>query len=171
MPQYGKGKTQRNIIQLRDAAWNFAYTILWNGQQFSPAEIEASKTQLFHYFKEAGNKRKAFIAFCERTILTDKYITAQPQRYVPEPSVWLNRNYPHGFAGTKSWYQQVEAKRKEIPGYLKHISVMASHYYRYSVKQSAGTFLSCRKKLLALNAQTLLQQFNNVIVHYSFLMQ
>lgn len=167
-PQYGKEKKQTDTTGLTDAAWNFAYTILWYGQQFTNEEIERAKFYLHQYFKEAANKKKAFTAFCERIILTNKYISAQPQRYVPAPSVWLNRHYQHGFAGTKSWYQQVEAKRSKIPGYLKHISIMARHYYLYCFNQSASAFHSCRKKLLALNAKILLQQFCNVIVHYNY---
>jgi hypothetical protein len=168
-PEYGKRRARVNITQLKDAAWSFAYTFLWNGEQLPAEEIERAKIHLLNYFKENGNKKKAFIEFCERIVLAGKYIAAQPQQIVPTPSVWFNKHYQHGFTATKNWHTEVVSKRKEIPRYLKHISVVARHYYLYTLTQSAATYTSCHRKLLALNAKNLLQQFNNAIVHLSYL--
>ena len=167
----GKVGKRTNIYFLKDFAWNFARTILWREQQFSDEEIKLAKAHILTYFREASHKKKAFIAFCERIILTDKFITAEPQRFVPNPSVWFNRNYEHGFAGTKSWYLRVESKRTEVPGYLKHITVIANHYYMYALQPSEQIFKSCREKLLELNAKGVLQHFYNTIIHFNFLMQ
>ena len=166
LPAQAPGTTKIN--RLVEAAWNFAHAILWKDLQFAPSEIEDAKTHIRYYFMEADNKKNAFLAFCERIILTDKYIRAGEGRYVPSPSVWFNRYFEHGFRGTKSWYRSVEAKRKEVPSYLKHFSILARHYYAYVLRQTPGTIQSCRHKLLLLNAKSMLQIFYNTIVHFNY---
>ena len=169
-PQQNRKQPESDTCKLSDAAWNFAHTILWPEQEFSKGDLNSVMTSIHSYFELAGDKKKAFTIFCERIVLTHKFVSAQPNRFVPNPAVWFNRNYAHGFAGTKSWYQQVQLKREDIPGYLQHISVIASHYLDYTLKPSQKVFHSCRKKLLALKANSLLQHFYNAIIHLSYSM-
>jgi len=159
---------QLTADKLSHAAWNFAHTILWPEQEFSREDLSRAMESIHSYFEEAKDKRRGFTVFCERIVLTHKFVSAGSCRFVPNPSVWFNRNYEHGFAGTKSWHQQVELKREDIPGYLQHISVIASYYLEYTLKPSSKVFHKCRKKLLALNAAGLLQHFYNAIIHLTY---
>ena len=170
LPEKGK-QAELNTAILSGAAWNFAHSVLWPEQEFSKEVLSRVMVSIHCYFHEAIDKKKAFTGFCERIILTHKFITAQTARFVPNPSVWFNRNYEHGFAGTKSWYQQVQLKREDVPGYLQHISVIANHYFDYTLKPSVKTFQSCRKKLLELKANSLLQYFYNAIIHLTYSMK
>jgi hypothetical protein len=102
-----------------EPAWNIAHTLLWPEQPFSEDETEHAKRYIQSYFDQSANRQLAFSAFCERIILTQKYLSASPSRFVPNPSVWFNPLYQYGFAGTKSWYLSVQKKRDEIPGYLQ----------------------------------------------------
>lgn len=167
MPPKREKKKICNMYFLKDAAWHFAHAVLWGQHQFSEEEITAAKACILDYFRETTHTKKAFVAFCERVILTEKYLSADKSRYVPNPSVWLNKNYQHGFAGTKSWYQGIEAKRVEVPGYLKHLTLAATYFLSYVRKPSAEILKSCRNKLLALNAKNVLQHFYNSIVHFN----
>ncbi|MFI5195720.1 MAG: hypothetical protein ACHQD8_01400 [Chitinophagales bacterium] len=164
------GKTIKTTIESYcEGAWSFANTVLWPEQSFPKDELQLALQYIRHYFELARDKKKAFVAFCERIILTKRYITAQPGRFLPAPSVWFNYYYAHGFTGTKSWLEQIQAKRKDIPGYLQHISTVAEYYLLYIQRPSAKTFNSCRKKLLALKAYSLLQFFYNAILHFSYI--
>lgn len=158
-------RTKHNLFALRDAAWQFAYAVLWKDQEFEEDELRRVKEYILAYLREAPHRKKAFIAFCERVILTEKYTTAKAGRYVPAPGVWFNRKYQYGFVGTKSWYLSIEYKRGEVPGYLQHLTVLANAYYLYALYPSANVFQSCRKKLISLNAKSVLQHFCNAIVH------
>lgn len=148
---------------LRDIAWSFADALLWRELTLPEEEITLAKSQILHLFKNAPHRKKAIIAFCERIILADKYRVAHPNTEIPMPCVWFNPSYHHGFAETKSWYEYIQFQRTKIPGYLKHISIMANHYFMYALNPSPALFQNCRKKLLALNAKSLLQQFYNAI--------
>lgn len=169
--QPGRKRQAVAIDKLSNAAWNFAHTILWPQQTFSKEDLERTLESIQSYFELATDKKKAFTSFCERIILTDRYVSARTERYVPNPSVWFNRNYEFGFAGTKSWYQRLQLQREEIPGYLQQSSIIASCYLDYSLKPSAKVFTRCRKKLLELKAYKLLQYFYNSIIHLNYSIQ
>jgi hypothetical protein len=170
--QAGKDKAvQTELSKYVQAAWSFAYTILWQEQQFPKNEIDLARQHIQHYFECATNKKIAFTAFCERILLTNRFLSADRSRFVPLPSIWLNRNYEHGFAGTRSWFQKIQLKRQDVPGYLQHISTIAEQYRQYALKPSAKVFNTCRKKLLELKAYGLLQYFYNSIIHLNYINQ
>jgi hypothetical protein len=150
---------------LSHAAWNIARVLLWPEQKIAKEEEEGARQFINYYFEFATDRRTAFVAFCERVVLTQKYVAASPIRYVPSPSLWLNPYYQYGFAGTKKWFRDVQAKRLEVPGYMKHVSIMAHYYMCYALRPSHRTFHKCRKKLLKLRAFTLLQSFYHIISH------
>ncbi|MBS1773415.1 MAG: hypothetical protein JST82_11205 [Bacteroidetes bacterium] len=152
-----------------NAAWSFAYALLWHEQAFNKDEINRAKQHINCYFEFATDKKTAFIAFCERVVLANRFIQAEQSRYVPLPSIWLNRHYEHGFAGTKSWLQRIQIKRQEIPNYLQHISVVAEQYRQYVLNSSVKSFTACRKKLTELKAYGLLQYFYNAIIHLHYI--
>ena len=171
VPSGQAGKEQTELAKYIQAAWSFAYCILWQEQQFPKGETERAKQHIQHYFECAADKKTAFKAFCERIVLTNRFLSAEKSRFVPLPSIWLNRNYEHGFAGTKSWFQNIQVKRQEVPGYLQHISVIADQYLQYTLRPSAKVFNTCRRKLLELKACGLLQHFYNSIIHLNYINQ
>lgn len=167
-PANGKGYGQRrmNVYYLSVVTWNFAHSILWSEQKFSDEEKRVVKEHLISYFRDAPHRKKAFLSFCERIILTRNYITSRGTT-LPAPAVWLDPNYYQGFPETKGWYEAIEATRRNTPGHLKHYTVMANHYYLYSLKPSKSIIRQCRAKLMELNANSLVELFYNAIVHFN----
>jgi hypothetical protein len=159
---------KKELEQYVLAAWNFAQTLLWKEQLFQKDEVERAQAHIQEYFECAKDRKAAFTAFCERVLLTSRYLNANKSRYVPFPSIWFNRNYPHGFAGTKSWYQKVQLQRQDVPGYLQHLTTIADYYRQYAFRPSSAIFLKCRKKLIELKATSLLQHFYNCIIHLNY---
>ncbi len=157
------------LSQYVASAWNFAQTLLWKERLFPKEEIESAQAHIQNYFECAKDRKAAFVAFCERVLLTSRYLAANKARFVPLPSIWFNRNYPHGFAGTRSWYQNIQLQRQDIPGYLQHLTVLAEHYRQYAFKPSSKVFNACRKKLIGLNANSLLQHFYNCVIHLNYI--
>lgn len=162
-----RGRTE--IIEYCRGAWSFAHTILWPEQQFDADELSRAKVCLQHYFDNSTDEKKAFIAFCQRVILTHRYISAQPGRFVPNPSIWLNVNYQEGFVGTLAWLRNIEKKREEIPGYLQHILTAAEQFVAYVEHPTKISFNTCRKKLLEQSAKSLLQFYYNAVLHFNYI--
>jgi len=162
-----RGKSE--FMEYCKGAWSFASTVLWSEQQFKEKELEMTRVWIQTYFENAVDPKKAFIAFCERVILTSRYINAEPGRYVPSPSVWFNKDYPHGFPGTKLWYYQIKQKRLTVPGYLQHISTLAEYYAKYVINPTKQNFITGRKKLLEQNGNSLLLFFYKSILHFNYI--
>lgn len=153
---------------LVSGAWNFARSALWPTRHFTRPEEDEVKKYIRDYLSAATKKRRAFTALCQRVMLTQKYIAAAPNRYVPDPAVWFNRSYPFGFAGTLLWFRNVERRRKEVPGYLAHFETLANGYYEYVFKPSPQVFGKCRNALLKREAHSLLQLFYNSVAQASY---
>lgn len=106
------------IRLLTDATWDFGHKILWNEFPFREAEVELSKMYIREYYHEipAGifteTAHKHFTAYCERILLAKEYVNRFSHRYIPHPCLWLNKENPKGFAGTKEWYLRNLERRK-----------------------------------------------------------
>lgn len=165
-------KTTNNtppIDQLTNAAWQFAYAALWQEQAFFPKEIERVKKEIGDYFLLSSDIQKAFIALCERVVLTNRYLASEKSRYLPHPSIWFNKNYQFGYAGTLSWYHRVQTKRLEIPNYNEGIKTLAQYYWQYTRTPSNKIVTACRKKLHLLNEYGLVQIFYYAVIYSQIL--
>ncbi len=106
------------IRLLVNATWDFAHNILWGGYPFSKTEIALAKLYIQEYYEEipaeefTATAHKHFTAYCERVLLAKEYVNRFSHRYIPHPCIWLNKENPKGFAGTKAWYLRNLEKRK-----------------------------------------------------------
>lgn len=168
-PYYGKdADALASIDKLSNAAWEFAYSALWPEERLTRTEVEATKEYIREYFHAAKSNHRAFIAMIQRIVLTRNYLNHSEERTLPDPSIWFNRRYPFGFAGTLPWLRGVEEQRAEVPGYLNHILALAEGYYRYARKPSPKNFERCRCALLSRHAHSLLQILYSTIAHTTF---
>ena len=169
-PQKKKGEKQAHSIEkLTNAAWQFAYAALWQEESFYAKEIERVKQEIAEYFRLCTDPQKAFIALCERVILTNRYLAFEQSRYLPHPSIWFNRNYQFGYAGTLSWYHKLQLKRQEIPNFQEGIITLAQYYWQYTNKPANRTFATCRKKLLQFKEYGLIHIFYYSIIYSQIL--
>ena len=156
------------LEKLVNTAWKFSHCALWPEQEIDLVEEEATRDYIREYFTASTDKKRAYTALIQRVVLTQKYIRRDRERFLPQPSVWFNRRYPFGFAGTLAWLQRVEQQRKEVPGYLAHIEALAHGYYDYMVRPSLRRFNRCRDKMLRHRATSLLQLFYNTVIHLNY---
>jgi hypothetical protein len=111
-------KTQADpaVELLTNATWNFAHSVLWNGYPFSKETVAISKKFIREYY-EAIPKEKLryehvyFSRYCQRVVLAKTYVNRHAGRYIPHPTIWLNRNNLKGFAGTKAWLERINERR------------------------------------------------------------
>lgn len=157
-PFYHCEKAEANDIKkLSNAAWEFARYTLWQGDQLSTNEVALTKAYIEEYFTEATDKKRAFTALCQRVLLAQRYVNRSDERFVPLPSVWFNRYYRYGFAGTLDWLYNVELQRRKTPGYLAHIETLADDYYTYATKSGKKPFSISRNKLLYYHATSIIK--------------
>lgn len=142
-----------------NAAWNFAYSSLWNSTQFSTKEIQTAKDKIEEYFLLAKNPRKAFLSFCQRVLLARQYVSGAKGRYMPLPSMWFDKNNEFGFAGTKAWYAEIKNVRTSLPNYKEDIRALAEAILEYSEEPTAQNFAYWRRYFIEKGAPGLLNLF------------
>jgi hypothetical protein len=116
------------ISLLVDATWDYAHEMLWHNFPFSNEETELAKMYIREYYEGvpahilAIQASAHFASYCERIAMAKRYVLRSPQRFIPHPCLWLNKNYSKGFAGTRAWYEQNQAKQKrcKLKAYLPY---------------------------------------------------
>lgn len=136
----GYNEQQTDLAHLVDTAWTFAYSSLWNCSLFSTKEIEAAKESIREFLQLSKTPRTAFLSFCQRVLLARYYITGGNNRYIPLPSVWLDRKNDKGFAGTKQWYNEIKTVRESLPHYKMEIKALAEAVLEYSEESTQRNF-------------------------------
>ena len=155
---------------LTEASWNFAHTALWNNHDFGAEDKSVCKDSIKIYFmRHQKDLPDAFIEFCERVMLARWYVQACSQRFIPHPASWLNANNEKGFKGTANWYEQVELKRRNFPFHHLALKVLVVSYLDYVTNSTQNNFMEGRRTLVRMNEFSLLQIFNNLIIHYHYL--
>lgn len=160
----GAGEQQTDLAPLINAAWNFAYSSLWNCTQFSTKEIETGKEKIAEYFRLVKSPTKAFSIFCQRVLLARYYVSKNPACYIPLPSVWLDRKNENGFAGTRAWYHEIRTVRESLPNYKNELKAMAEAVLEFSEEPTIQNYQYWRKYFIEKETPGLLNLFQVVAI-------
>jgi hypothetical protein len=159
-------QNELNEDKLIFTAWTFAYTALWNGINFSPTETGTAKRLISDLFIAADNRENHFVAFCERVLLARKYVTAYTKRFIPLPSVWLNKENATGFAGTKKWYEDICSARHSVPSYKCESKRLAQAVLCYGILPTALNYQTHRQELISQGEHDLLIIFQLYVLNF-----
>ena len=116
-PTKKNAPVNQTVELLTNATWSFAHSVLWNGHPFSEETTAHCKKYIREYYENIPAEKfhfapNYFSRYCERVVLAKAYVNKYSHRYIPHPCIWLNKNNPKGFAGTKAWLQRIVEKRK-----------------------------------------------------------
>lgn len=157
------------VAHFVNAAWNFAYSSLWNSTHFSEREICNAKEKIEVYFTLAKNPRKAFLSFCQRVLLARHYVNAGTSRYLPLPSVWFDRNNEYGFVGTAKWFYEVRRTRESLPTYKEELKALAEAVLEYSEEPTVQNFAYWRAYFIDKGTPGLLNLFQVAAINHHYL--
>lgn len=161
---------QETKARMVNGAWLFAHTLLWHNKEFNEAEIELAKQQIEKYIIHPSLlvSRENFIMFCERVLLAHQYLQRKEARFVPHPLKWLSPHFEHGYAGTKAWYLDMVHERQYIVVHRFELKVFAESFFLFMQQPYKESFQKAIKALTAYADEPLIQQFNNLIINYTF---
>jgi len=165
-----KGLKDRSEIieRLVDTAWGFACTALWNTSIFSNKEIEEAKSQIRELLVNSKKAEKAYSVFCQRVLLARQYLNNNPGKYVPLPTIWLNKDNPFGFAGTKEWYDNIRALRSSLPTYKAELKAFSEAILEMKEDASEKNFEYWKNYFIGRKAPGLLSLFLQTIARQQF---
>lgn len=152
------------MSHLVNTAWNFAYSSLWNCNQFSTKEITASKEKIEEYLRAAANPEKAFRAFCERVLLARYSLLKKVDSGITLPSVWLDKNNASGFGGTKPLYDEIKGVRESIPAYKAELRALAEAALEFSEEPTTQNYHYWRQYFIDRDTPGLLSLFQMIAV-------
>ncbi len=160
---------QTQIDKLVSNAWNFSFTALWNNASFSEKEIAAAQAVIREFISAYKKPEKGYKDFCQRVLLARNYISGHAGRYIPLPSVWLNKENSTGFAGTKKWYKDILAVRSSLPDYKIELKALAEAVLEMQDESTSENYIYWRNYFLDKKAPGLLMLFQAIVANQQYL--
>ena len=156
------------LTLLVDTAWNFTYTALWNNTVFSKKEIAAAKQNIKEMFTASKSITKAYKSYCQRVLLARQYVSSNPNRYIPLPTVWLDPSNATGFAGTKEWYKNILEIRSSLPNFKAELKAFAEAVLEMKEEPTKENFNYWRNYFIDNKTTGLLSLFLNTVANQQF---
>lgn len=164
-----------SLIFTVSLAWNFAFSVLWNSRIFAETEIQQAKYCLLEYFSSYYSYKdwqkmstQAFNEFCQRILLADKYRRKSPERFIPNPSVYFNLRFSHGFIGTKTWYEKTCEQREKNKEYYLNLKLLSHLYKTYSANPTFHNYMSAVQTLGKKKDKNLLELLNLCVTNSQY---
>ncbi|TCZ74057.1 hypothetical protein [Flaviaesturariibacter aridisoli] len=130
--------------------------------------MELAKASIYDYLTLARDPRRAFLSFCQRVLLARHYVLSGEGRYIPLPSVWLDKKNELGFAGTKNWFREIRAIRASLPNYKAEIKALAEAVLEFSEEPTFQNYQYWRSYFIDKQTPGLLSLFQVTAIHYLF---
>lgn len=115
---------QEYISKLTDTAWTIAYTSLWNGETLSMQEVALAKRLVHFHIVNHDDLFDGYMIYCQRVLLARDYLSRNPEKFVPRPSLWMHPSNTNGYMGTAVWYNNMAAVRKALPLYRHQMKTL-----------------------------------------------
>ena len=164
-------KFTAQINQYTAHAWRFTKSILYSKEQFTPEQTRLSQLYIRDYFSLIKDKNftkpivdRLFEDFCQRILLAKKYVDKSPERFIPVPWCWFDKNFANGFCGTLNWLKKVKQKRSTLKNYHSNLSELSKNYREYMRDPSISTYKKIEKELLKKNDEPLLKLYYSCVV-------
>jgi hypothetical protein len=154
----GKKEYDAQVQQLTDTAWHIAYTALWNGTCFSPAEINTAKKQI-QTFIQSGSPLAMYKELTQRVLMARQYILSHEGAYAPLPTYWFCPSNTNGFAGTATWYAALQTARASQPDYKQLLKALPEAVLETIQSNKASDFHYWRSYFAQQNTQGFLNLF------------
>jgi hypothetical protein len=154
-----QGPIHTNIDKLTDAAWQIAYTSLWNTTIFSTQEVSHARSSIKQFILNAPNPYEGYLEFCQRALMARQVAINKGYFYMPAPTWWLSPENPKGFAGTRPWFQKLMDTRKSFPLYRHQWKVLPEAILDMYEDNSACTFHYWRTWFIVRHFQSTVNVF------------
>jgi hypothetical protein len=159
---------QSQLNLLTTTAWLFALTALWNNAIFSQTQITEAKEQIADFLNSYKNPVKAYKAFCQRVLLARQYVLTQPNRFIPLPTIWLNKNNATGFVGTREWYKKILDTRAAMPQFKAELKALAEAVLEMQEDPTVENFQYWKNYFIEKRATGLLELFMMTVANQQF---
>jgi len=148
-----------NIDTLTDAAWNIAYTSLWNTEIFSKEEIKFARSWIKNFIMNTPDPYNAYLEFCQRVLMARRVAIDNQYTYIPAPTWYFSTGNAKGFAGTGPWFEKLMYYRKSFPLYRHQWKVLPEAILSMYEDNSASNFHYWRTWFIVRHFQSTVNVF------------
>ena len=114
------------------------------------------------------NPTRCYNVFCQRVILARQYVLTSPVRYIPLPSVWLDKENALGFVGTKAWYLKIRDVRASLPNYKIELKAIGVALIELNENPTVRNFEYWKNYFIDKKATALLNLFLQSVANQQF---
>ncbi len=161
-------RKEGSLMQLADAAWNFAYSVLWSSQHFSTKEVEKVKNAIATFLQLHADPEKGFSVFCQRTIIAMTECTEPLVGNMPLPSEWFDWNNDDGFISTKVLFDDIQMTRASLPLYRQDLKALAEAILEFSQEPTKDNYAFWQHYFIERNQRSALSIFRLGVVQQIF---
>jgi hypothetical protein len=153
------------VQQLTDTAWNFAYSLQWNGEIFSPMEIQSAKDAIAAFLHLHKTPEAGFAVFCQRTVIAQNGISKILYLSGALPSQWFDWRNDGGFVSTKAEYDRIEKTRASLPLHKRELRQLADAVIGFAERPTKETYLHWKEYFANAKAQHLFGYFQAAAIN------
>lgn len=172
-PLAKKPSKDNGIASLVDIAWSFAKSVLWRNESLKDWDIQEAQRHITYWFNEHLNRTDRtqgvlLKRFFERIQLSKRYISKEPDRFVPNPRIYFDSEFQHGFIGTKDWVWKNQITKKEFEELNINLTSLRKALRHYYKDCNTDSFLRSEAYISKLKNPDILNAFYKCIVDRKF---
>ncbi|MBI3519522.1 MAG: hypothetical protein HY062_09230 [Bacteroidetes bacterium] len=163
-----------SLILYTNLLWLMARNLLYKEADLTEHQIEIAKDLIRKLYEPAStsNLPNVHQQYVERISLVSKYLKKDPvKRYVPLPYKYFDIHNPHGFVGTKKWYQADQLRKREVE---KELALKRTiRKYQNNEKKDVSKkkpalqlFRECENTIGKFNDASLTQRFHAAVLEH-----
>ncbi len=158
-------QNEASVQQLTDAAWNFAYSLQWNGEVFSQQEIQSAKNAITAFLKLHKTPEAGFAVFCQRTVIAQNGLSKILYLSGSLPTHWFDWLNDDGFVSTKEAYDRIEKTRASMPLHKQELRQLPDAVIAFAQRPTKETYRYWKEHFANAKAQHLFGYFQMAAIN------
>jgi hypothetical protein len=146
------------------AAWQLCYAALWPYQKVSPYTSRRCLKFIAGYLAAGNDATTAFIAFCQRIILYNRFLAGSSATVLEYPATWLSPAYKVGYSATVDLARLMDHAGKRRPAHLEGVAALSEGYLQYVHDPMPATLSKLHTRLSQLKEYGLLQLLGLILL-------
>jgi len=161
----------QSIFFFTELAWNFVRSLLYDGREFSPGQVQTAKFYIAGYFLEYAKNNnprtisQSYNEFVTTIQIINDYRNRNIEWQTARPEYFFDPRFNGGFyRAFKEWLPKHKEKQKNNKEWNTNKKLVAQLYRYYSTDPTFERYRKCTQRLGKLKNTKFLDTFNTCIL-------
>ncbi len=160
------------LVSYAEELWQFALNKLYGNISLTKTQHTTATQLLYKWYSPVATEKLDYVhqVYKTRIDIVEKYIQKDPShRFIPLPYLYFDPKNPHGFTGTKPWYE-ADKKHREQLRLQRILREQIKKFKRNEAKDTAQgrprltVFQECKQRLEKLQSPEIIKQFYATVI-------